>query len=197
MEPGAGGEAFGKDYSIHLWRGVGPLSEKDLADKEHPEGPQKVVSRPSRRPLARLPQRGRFVLGPCNPFLGTAPQRRPESGRDLGCRQVSALAAGCSRPPPSPHTRCWSPGVLPAGRVAIPGGDGEGRCGTRGSCRSGSGGLWPPHLDGSTSLALAKGGTWEGKERLPGRGYPGPLLIIYYLDKSLGNAKILRKRVPP
>ena len=26
--------------------------------------------------------------------------------------------------------------------------------------------------DGSASLALAKGGTWEGKERLPGVGTP-------------------------
>lgn len=59
-----------------LARGESPL-KRDLADKEHPEGPQKVISRLSRSPLARLPQRGRFVLGPCNPFLGTAPQRRP------------------------------------------------------------------------------------------------------------------------
>lgn len=59
-----------------LTRNGFPL-ERDLADKEYPEGPQKVISRPGCRPLARLPQWGRFVLGPCNPFLGTAPQRQP------------------------------------------------------------------------------------------------------------------------
>lgn len=118
MEPGAGGEAFGKDYSIHLWRGVGPLSEKDLADKEHPEGPQKVVSRPSRRPLARLPQRGRFVLGPCNPFLGTAPQRRPESG--LGPGLPPGVSAGrgvlaSTAQPPHPLLESWGSPRGPCG----------------------------------------------------------------------------------
>lgn len=85
------------------WRGVGPLSERDLADKEHPEGPQKVVSHPSRRPLARLSQRGRFVLGPCNPFPGTAPQRRPESslgpGLPPGVSAGRGVFASTAQPP--------------------------------------------------------------------------------------------------
>lgn len=91
---------------------MGPLSERDLADKEHPEAPQKVVCLPSRRPLARLPQRGRFVLGPCNPFLGTAPQRRPERG--LGPGLPPGVSAGrgvlASTPhPPHPLLESWGP----------------------------------------------------------------------------------------
>lgn len=74
--PRLGGRPLGRTPASTLARGESPL-KSDLADKEHPEGPQKVISRLSRSPLARLPQRGRFVLGPCNPFLGTAPQRRP------------------------------------------------------------------------------------------------------------------------
>lgn len=87
--------------------------------------PQKVLSRPSHRPLARLPQRGRFVLGPCNPSLGTAPQRRSLTWAG------SWVAARCQRCPPGVHapssrTQCGVPGVLSTSRFAQPlGGRGE------------------------------------------------------------------------
>lgn len=97
-----------------LARGGSPL-KRDLADKEHPKGPQKVISRPRRRPLARLPQWGRFVLGPCNPFLGTAPQRRPRRGPGPGPPPGVSAGRRVSTSTPRPHTRCWSPGALPAG----------------------------------------------------------------------------------
>lgn len=151
-----------------LWVGLqhpplarsGSPRNRNLADKDLPEGLQKVISRPSRRPLARLPQRGRFVLGPCNPSPGTAPQRRLCCGWDRGRRQVSALAAGCPRTPPACTPVLES---SPRAGWAFPR-DGEGRCGATGSPPSGSGGVSPPHLAGPTSPALAKGGTWAGKE---------------------------------
>lgn len=80
-------------------------SRGDVADKEHPEGPQKVISRPGRRPLARLPQWGRFVLGPCSPFLGTASQLRLRHG--LGPVRPPGVSADRSVPTATrPHTWC-------------------------------------------------------------------------------------------
>lgn len=134
----------------------------NLADKELVEGPQKVLSRPSRRPLARLPQRGRFVLGPCNPSLGTAPQRRPSTWAG------SWAAARCQRYPPgvhapSPRTRCGVPGVISTGRFGHP---------LRGRDEVQSPRLYPfrkwavshrPHLVRLTLIALAKADTCTGK----------------------------------
>lgn len=184
MEPlaGGGGLWVGRQHPP-LARGGSPL-KRDLADKEHPDGPQKVISRPRRRPLARLPQWGRFVLGPCNPFLGTAPQRRPRRGPGPGRPPGVSAGRRASTSTPSPHTRCWSPGPSPRAGAAIPW-DGEGRCGR-------SGGFFPFRKWRSLATTSGlldfpsswEGGTWAGKDRRRGEGVPGPPRVMWHLHDS-------------
>lgn len=113
------GESFWVGCSHPPLVGVGLSNQRLGRQRAWSRVPQKVLSRPSRRPLARLPQRGRFVLGPCNPSLGTAPQRWSLTWAG------SWVAARCQRCPPgvhapSPRTRCEVPGVLSTGGFAQP-----------------------------------------------------------------------------
>lgn len=75
-----------------------------MADKEYPEGPQKVISRPGRGPLARLPHGGALFSGPVTHSWEPPRGAGPAAGGAAGRRQVSAPAAGAhGHPSPAPR----------------------------------------------------------------------------------------------
>lgn len=187
MEPEAGRGLGAGPQQTPLARGGSPL-KRDLADRTHPEGPQKVISRPGRRSLTRLPQWGRFVLGPCNLFLGTAPQCRPWRG--LGPAPPPGVSAGRWVPtatfqPPPPALEYGGPLRL-RGRPS-PGME-------RGGSERGA--LPLPEVAASRHhiWKAELPGLWHRKARgqrsSTGPGV-GPPLVMRRLDKSLSHSDSL------